>query len=79
MEELESAILAFLESRLGDGRATCALDVANDDAITLEEVGELLGLTRERIRQIELIGLQRLRAGAVVKRLFRDLTGKTKK
>lgn len=38
---------------------SCALDVADGGGATLEEMGYLLGLTRERIRQIE--------AGALVK------------
>ncbi len=40
---------------------TCALDVADRGGITLEEVGELLNLTRERIRQVEVFGLEKLR------------------
>lgn len=39
---------------------TCALDVAEDEA-TLEEVGSLFGLTRERTRQIEEGALDWLR------------------
>ncbi|MDB4955094.1 MAG: hypothetical protein JWO36_2663, partial [Myxococcales bacterium] len=31
---------------------TCALDVAERGGITLEEVGEIMNLTRERIRQV---------------------------
>ena len=31
----------------------CVLDVADRGGITLEEVGEKMGVTRERIRQIE--------------------------
>ncbi len=42
---------------------TCALDVADRGGITLEEVGELLNLTRERIRQVESAGLDKLRTG----------------
>jgi hypothetical protein len=42
---------------------TCSLDVADRGGITLEEVGELLNLTRERIRQVEAAGLEKLRAG----------------
>lgn len=42
---------------------TCALDVADRGGITLEEVGELLNLTRERIRQVEAAGLDKLRVG----------------
>jgi len=40
---------------------TCALDVAERGGITLEEVGEILNLTRERVRQVEVAGLQRLK------------------
>jgi hypothetical protein len=34
-------------------RSTCSLDVADQGEHTLLEVGELLNLTRERVRQIE--------------------------
>lgn len=40
---------------------TCALDVADRGGITLEEVGQILNLTRERIRQVEVRGLGKLR------------------
>ena len=40
---------------------TCALDVADRGGITLEEVGEIMNLTRERIRQVEVRGLLRLK------------------
>lgn len=32
---------------------TCALDIADRGGITLEEVGEIYAVTRERVRQIE--------------------------
>lgn len=32
---------------------SCALDVADQGAVTLEEVAEYLGVTRERVRQVE--------------------------
>lgn len=41
---------------------TCALDVADRGGITLEDVGVLLNLTRERIRQVERSGIDKLRA-----------------
>ncbi len=41
---------------------TCALDVADRGGITLEDVGMLLNLTRERIRQVERSGIDKLRA-----------------
>ena len=33
--------------------SSCALDIADRGALTLDEVGDLMNLTRERIRQIE--------------------------
>lgn len=37
---------------------TCALDVADHGGVTLERVGELLNVSRERIRQVETSGLE---------------------
>ncbi len=39
---------------------TCALDVAESGPKTLEEIGEILGLTRERVRQIQDVALEKL-------------------
>lgn len=44
---------------------SCSLDVAERDGMTLEEVGAILNLTRERIRQIEVRGLLKLRNGSI--------------
>ncbi|MCP4445259.1 MAG: DNA-binding protein [Myxococcales bacterium] len=41
---------------------TCALEIADRNGITLEDVGEIMNLTRERIRQVEVRGLAKLRA-----------------
>jgi DNA-directed RNA polymerase sigma subunit (sigma70/sigma32) len=40
---------------------TCSLDVADRGGITLEDVGAILNLTRERIRQVEVRGLVKIR------------------
>jgi hypothetical protein len=40
---------------------TCTLDVADRGGITLEELGAILNLTRERIRQIEVSGLAKIK------------------
>jgi len=45
---------------------SCALDVADRAGITLEEVGEIVGLVRERIRQIETKGLAKIKALAAI-------------
>ena len=39
---------------------TCALDVADAGALTLEEIGAITNLTRERVRQLEVRGLLKL-------------------
>lgn len=40
---------------------TCSLDVADRGGITLEEVGDMMNLTRERVRQLEVRGLLKLK------------------
>lgn len=51
----------FPHLNVWDMKNTCALDIADRGGTTLEEVGEILNLTRERIRQVEVRGLTRLR------------------
>ncbi|MCA9553578.1 MAG: hypothetical protein KC933_26300 [Myxococcales bacterium] len=51
---------------------TCALDVAERGGITLEEVGDIMNLTRERIRQVEVSGLDKLRQGDATLETFLD-------
>jgi hypothetical protein len=48
---------------------SCSLDVADRGGTTLEEVGSIMNLTRERIRQIEIKGLNRLEADPRVEHL----------
>ena len=55
--------LNFPDLEVWELSETCSLDVADRGGITLEEVGELLNLTRERIRQVESAGLEKLRVG----------------
>jgi hypothetical protein len=54
--------LNFPDKEIWEMEETCALDVADRGGITLEEVGTIMNLTRERIRQVETRGLLKLRA-----------------
>jgi hypothetical protein len=51
LEDIDVALCALPD--------TCALDVANryPGGLTLEKVGKRLGITRERVRQIEVVSL----------------------
>ncbi|NJK89879.1 MAG: DNA-binding protein [Myxococcales bacterium] len=53
----------FPDKDIWDLEETCALDVAERGGVTLEEVGDIMNLTRERIRQVEVAGLEKLRTG----------------
>lgn len=41
---------------------SCSLDVAEQDGVTLERVGEVMNLTRERVRQIEATAIAKYKA-----------------
>lgn len=62
--ETGSIKLNFPHLEVWDMDETCALDVAERGGITLEEVGEIMNLTRERIRQVEVRGLLKLKMTA---------------
>jgi hypothetical protein len=61
------------ELALDDDAPSCALDVAAKGELTLEEIGQILNVTREGVRLIERAALvrfvQRARAAGVVGRL----------
>jgi hypothetical protein len=59
--ETGSIKLNFPDKEIWELEHTCALDVAEKGGITLEEVGAIMNLTRERIRQVETRGLMKLR------------------
>jgi len=58
--ETGSIKMNFPDIEVWEMAETCALDVAERGGVTLEEVGEIMNLTRERIRQLEMSGLSRL-------------------
>ena len=59
--ETGSIKLNFPDLEVWEMNDTCALDVADRNGITLEEVGEIMNLTRERVRQVEVRGLLKLK------------------
>ena len=54
--------LNFPDLSVSDLVESCALDVADRGGATLEEVGEIMNLTRERIRQLEVRAMAKLHA-----------------
>jgi hypothetical protein len=58
--ETGSIKLNFPDVEVWEMEETCALDIAERGGVTLEEVGEIMNLTRERIRQLEMSGLTKL-------------------
>ena len=61
--------LIFPSIDISEMRTSCVLDVADDGGTTLDGVGQLMNLTRERIRQIELTASQVLAASRLVRRI----------
>ena len=59
--ETGSIKLNFPDVEVSEMKDTCSLDVADRTGITLEEVGEIMNLTRERVRQVEVRGLIKLK------------------
>lgn len=53
--------LNFPDMEVWQMAESCALDVAERGGTTLEDVGGLLGLTKERARQVQFVALARLR------------------
>jgi hypothetical protein len=58
--ETGSIKLNFPHLELSEMKETCALDIADRGPITLEEIGEIMNLTRERIRQLEQSALEKI-------------------
>jgi hypothetical protein len=54
--------LNFPDLEVWEMTESCALDVADRAGATLEEVGAIMNLTRERIRQVEVKALAKLEA-----------------
>lgn len=57
-ERTGSITLNFPDLDIDEIPACCALDIADEGRHSLEEIGDLRNMTRERIRQIEAAGLR---------------------
>jgi hypothetical protein len=51
----------FPDREVWELEETCTLDVAERGGVTLEELGAMFNLTRERIRQVEVKGMEKLK------------------
>lgn len=69
-EDTGAIRLNFKNLQVWEMTHTCSLDVADEGSYTLREVGNMLDLTRERIRQLETNGMHDLTIG--VKRFLGD-------
>ena len=54
--------LNFPDLEVWEMNESCALDIADRGGTTLEDVGAIMNLTRERIRQVEVKALAKLEA-----------------
>lgn len=77
-DETQSIKLNFPHLEVWEMEHSCALDVSEQGGLTLEEVGHILNLTRERVRQVEVGGLDRLKTAGVVEDIERIFGNATK-
>ncbi len=56
--------LNFPDLEVEDMKESCSLDIADRGYTTLEDVGAFTNLTRERIRQLEVRAMAKVKAGA---------------
>lgn len=62
----------FPDKQIEEIGETCVLDVANRGGVTLNEAGALLNITRERVRQLELSALRKMRQFKETRRHAQD-------
>lgn len=65
-DETQSIKLNFPHLEVWEMEQSCALDVAERGGLTLEQVGAIMNLTRERIRQVEGAGIEKLRTTGLI-------------
>jgi hypothetical protein len=72
--ETGSIKLNFPDLEVWEMGKSCTLDVTDDGPVTLEEVGGIMNLTRERIRQLEESGLQALGYDPFLQKVHHEYT-----
>jgi hypothetical protein len=77
-DETQSIKLNFPHLEVWEMEHSCALDVSEQGGMTLEEVGHILNLTRERVRQVEVAGIDKLKKVGIVEDIERIFGAATK-
>ena len=60
-EKTGSIKLNFPDKELWELEDTCVLDLTERGSLTLEQIGSFINLTRERVRQVEVSGLAKIK------------------
>ena len=68
-EQTGTIKLNFPNREVWEMLASCALDIADVGGLTLEDVANVLNVTRERARQIEHVALRKLEESGLVEEL----------
>jgi DNA-directed RNA polymerase sigma subunit (sigma70/sigma32) len=66
-----AVLINFPDREVSDMTESCALDVAERGVTKLIEIGAMMNITRERIRQVEAIAVRKLERN----KLLRSLRG----
>lgn len=77
-DETQSIKLNFPHLEVWEMEHSCSLDVAERGGLTLEQVGSIMNLTRERIRQVEGAGMEKLRHTGLIGDIDRIFGGTEK-
>lgn len=67
VNDIGSIVISHPDVQPREMHISCALDVADDGPISLEQVGSIMNITRERVRQLEVIALNALAATEVMR------------
>lgn len=71
-EQLESELWDRVSQVLKHDKMVTVLRCRLIDSFSLDETGKRMGITRERVRQYEVLALRRLRCNSRTKRMFED-------